>query len=88
MTILTSHQLQRRGINTGENFANSIIQRFSLSENDMVVDIGSNVGTLLSKFKNNGIKVQGVDPAANIVLIAQSLGIDTICFFNEECVQK
>ena len=55
----------------------------------MVVDIGSNVGTLLSKFKNNGIKVQGVDPAANIVLIAQSLGIDTICdFFNEECVQK
>ena len=72
-----------------ENFANSIIQRFSLSENDMVVDIGSNVGTLLSKFKNNGIKVQGVDPAANIVLIAQSLGIDTICdFFNEECVQK
>ncbi len=71
------------------NFANSIIHKFGLSENDMVVDIGSNVGTLLSKFKNKGIKVQGIDPAANIVLIAQSQGIDTICdFFNEECVQK
>ena len=70
-------------------FANSIITKFGLSNNDLVVDVGSNVGTLLNKFKIQGINVQGVDPAANIVLIAQANGIDTLCeFFNSESVQK
>jgi|MDSW01.1.fsa_nt_gb SAM-dependent methyltransferase len=70
-------------------FANSIIAKFGLSNNDLVVDVGSNVGTLLNKFKIQGINVQGVDPAANIVMIAQANGIDTLCeFFNGESVQK
>ena len=54
-----------------------------------MVDIGSNVGVLLEAFKNAGTRIQGVDPSANIVMIAHKRGIDTICdFINTETVRK
>jgi SAM-dependent methyltransferase len=69
-------------------FASSVVKRFCLGQSDLVVDIGSNVGVLLSAFRSNGLRVQGVDPAANIVMIAKSNGIETICdFFNEDTVK-
>ncbi len=70
-------------------FASSVVKKFNLTEKDLVVDIGSNVGVLLSAFKENGTRIQGVDPAANIVMLAHERGIDTICdFFNQESVDK
>lgn len=72
-----------------EKFAEHTVKKFSLGKKDLVVDIGSNVGTLLSKFKNFDTKVYGVDPAANIVMKAINNGIDTECdFFNSEVVEK
>jgi SAM-dependent methyltransferase len=66
-------------------FAASVVKRLSLSPDDLVVDVGSNVGVLLSAFRAHGLRIQGVDPAANIVMIARADGIETICdFFNEE----
>ncbi len=71
------------------NFAETVIKRFNLTESDLVVDIGSNVGVLLGAFKDNGIRIQGIDPASNIVMIAYERGIETICdFFNFESVEK
>src|SRR5258708_10081581 len=35
----------------------SLIQKYGLTRKDLVMDIGSNDGTLLSGFKKNGIKV-------------------------------
>lgn len=68
-------------------FASSVVKRFNLNKKDLVVDIGSNVGVLLNAFKDHGIRICGIDPAANIVLIAQQHNIETICdFFNEESV--
>ncbi len=70
------------------NFAKSVVDRFKLTQGDLVVDIGSNVGVLLAEFKRNGVRVQGVDPAANIVMLARERGIDTVCdFFNLETVE-
>lgn len=72
-----------------ESFAKRVVSRLSLDENDLVVDIGSNVGVLLGEFKKLGTIVEGVDPAPNIVMLAHERGIDTICdFFNEESVDK
>lgn len=72
-----------------ESFAKDVVGKYGLGKQDLVVDIGSNVGVLLEAFKNNGVTVQGVDPAANIVMLAQKRGIDTICdFFNAESVDK
>lgn len=68
-------------------FAASVIKRFELTSEDLVVDIGSNVGVLLGAFKDNGVRVKGVDPAANIAMLARERGIDTLCdFFNFETV--
>lgn len=66
------------------SFAESVVRKFNLTKEDLVIDIGSNVGVLLEGFKNNGTKVLGVDPAPNIVEKANARGIPTICkFFGE-----
>ena len=70
-------------------FAQRVVERFDLGSNDLVVDIGSNVGVLLEAFSSQGTRIQGVDPAANIVMIAHERGIDTICdFYNAETAQR
>jgi SAM-dependent methyltransferase len=71
------------------DFATGVVKRLQLPSDSLAVDIGSNVGVLLESFRSCGLRVQGVDPAANIVLIAQRNGVDTICdFFNAETARK
>lgn len=62
-------------------FARAVVPQLSLQPNDLVVDLGSNVGVLLGAFRDEGMRVKGVDPAPNIVEIARARGIDTICDF-------
>src|SRR4051812_1138297 len=70
-------------------FAASVVKRLDLKRDALAVDIGSNVGVLLEAFRANGLRVQGVDPAANIVMIARENGIDTLCdFFNADTARK
>src|SRR3990167_4310727 len=68
------------------NFSNLSHQIFSTSKlggKSLIVDIGSNDGSLLSFFKNYGTKILGVDPAENLAKIAELKGIPTeIKLFN------
>lgn len=67
------------------SLAKSAFSRFGLNSNDLVVDIGSNVGVLLQGFKNHGVEVLGIEPAPNICEIARKNGIETINdFFSKE----
>lgn len=60
-------------------YANDMLDRF---DPKFIIDIGSNDGLFLHCFGK--IRKLGVDPAANIVEIAKSNDINTICgFFNE-----
>jgi len=71
------------------NMAKEICERFNLKKDSLVVDLGSNVGVLLQGFKNQNMKVVGVEPSLNIVSIAIKNGIDTIpSFFNAEAIDE
>lgn len=71
-----------------QSVATKMIEKFSLPSNPMVVDIGSNDGTLLQGFKNKGMRVLGVEPT-NIAKIAAANGIPTVqAFFGEEIAKK
>jgi hypothetical protein len=60
----------------------SLISKYNLGSKDLVIDIGSNDGTLLSGFKRDGLRTLGVEPT-NIAKIARENGIDTVqSFFN------
>jgi SAM-dependent methyltransferase len=56
---------------------------------NLVIDIGSNDGALLSFFKKRGIQILGIDPAENIVRDANKRGIRTkAAFFSENTAQE
>ncbi len=64
-------------------------EKCNLSNNSLVVDIGSNDGTCLNEFKKLGFEVYGVDPASAAAKIANDSGIPTLnCFFDEHAVDK
>lgn len=70
-------------------FAKTVVKRFKLSKKDLVIDIGSNVGVLLEEFKSNGTRILGIDPASNIVRIAEKRGIETLNeFFNLDVAKQ
>lgn len=58
----------------------SVVKKYKLTPNDLVIDVGSNDGTLLSGFKAEGIRILGVEPT-NIAKIAVANGIETIQAF-------
>lgn len=61
--------------------AEKYISQFELSNSDLVVEIGSNDGYLLSQIKGSGCEVLGIDPALNATDIAIRLEIPTIVDF-------
>jgi len=80
--------ITKTGVTHFYSFASQIVSDFGLSRNDLAVDIGSNVGVLLEGFKKSGIKVLGVEPAANICQKSHQRGIEAINdFFNAKTVK-
>ena len=59
------------------SMSNSLISKYNLKHNNLIVDLGSNDGTLLAGFKEHGMKVLGVEPT-NISKIANQSGIETV----------
>ncbi len=61
-----------------EAMAGALSHSLDLAETDLVVEIASNDGCLLSKFQKLGCKALGVEPAQNLARLAESMGLPTL----------
>lgn len=90
--VFPRNYLYRTGLTNAliKNFgelADTLEKKYALKPNDLIVDIGSNDGTLLQGFKKKGMRVMGVEPT-NAAKDAVKNGIPTIQdFFSEKTVR-
>lgn len=67
-----------------ENLVNHCEQKYLF-----VVEVASNDGTFLQRFRQHGHRVLGVDPAQNLARVAEAAGIPTLAeFFGLEIAQR
>lgn len=59
------------------DFAAMAADRFALTSDSLVIEVGSNDGTLLRPFLARGISCLGIEPAANIAVTARQHGVPT-----------
>jgi SAM-dependent methyltransferase len=71
------------------DYAAAMTKRYHLGAGSLVVEVASNDGYLLQYFKERGIGVFGVEPAANVARVAQDKGIPTeIAFFGVDTARR
>ena len=63
------------------SYVDMVVKRFGLSTKSFVVELASNDGYLLQYFREKGIPMLGIEPAANVASAAVSKGVPTIVKF-------
>jgi SAM-dependent methyltransferase len=91
--LLFKHYTYRTSASLGlvehfRRYAASVIDSLKPTPGSLVVEIGSNDGSLLKAFQALGLQVVGVDPAQNIASEATAAGIPTIADFFSSALAK
>lgn len=72
-------------LNHCQSYAELMINKFGFNQKSQVIELASNDGYLLQFFKQRGVPVLGIEPAANVAQAAEEKGISTwIKFFGVE----
>ncbi len=64
-----------------QRYADHVICYANPSKGALVVELGSNEGAMLRAFKNNDLRVLGIDPAVEIARRATAAGLETLPTF-------
>lgn len=59
-------------------YARTIVDLMHLRKDDLVVEVGSNDGSLLQCFRPHGVRTLGIEPATNIAELCAAKGIETL----------
>ena len=87
--LIYRNYLYRTSISKGlanhfDGLCDTSVKRLGLNSASLIVEFGSNDGTLLNFFRERGMRVQGIDPAPIIASEATARGIPTKAdFFGE-----
>jgi len=68
-------------IEHARTYAGTALRRLGLGTQSLVVELASNDGYLLKEFQARGVRVLGVEPAANVARVAQTAGVPTVAEF-------
>jgi SAM-dependent methyltransferase len=72
-----------------QELAGRLIQQRNLNSTSLVIEVASNDGYLLQFYKQAGVPVLGIEPAANVATVAEEKGIPTLVrFFGREVAQE
>jgi len=76
-------------VSHGRELSRIASSKAGLDRSSLVVEIGSNDGTVLEAFKGVSGNVLGIEPARNVVSVAEERGIPTLAeFFTEELAER
>ena len=64
-----------------QRYADHVVRSSNPPKGALVVELGSNEGTMLRAFRNHGMRVLGIDPAAEIAGRATAAGLETLPAF-------
>jgi len=77
---LYESSITRTALDHWEEFSKTVLETVGIDKG-LIVDIGGNDGTLLERFKEKGLDVLNIDPAFEVVPMAEKKGIPTVCKF-------
>lgn len=71
------------------DYTSYMIGRFGYDASHTVIEVASNDGYLLRNFRAKGVRVMGVEPAANVAAVAERNGVPTLVrFFGKETARE